>query len=83
MQNLEKGLVLDVETLQKHFQFNKNQDQTIPVMVSVKTLDQTNDMEVKSNPLEGRPNLDLICVIDNSGSMSGCSKIENVKNTIL
>ncbi|EAS00449.2 von willebrand factor type A domain protein (macronuclear) [Tetrahymena thermophila SB210] len=47
--NLEKGLFLDVKTLHKHFQFNKNQDQTIPVMVSVKTLDQTNYMEVESN----------------------------------
>ncbi|KAL4512621.1 hypothetical protein ABPG72_020458 [Tetrahymena utriculariae] len=82
MYNLEKGLILDVKTLQNHFQFNKTQDQTIPIMVSVKTLGQTNNMEAELNPLQGRPNLDLICVIDNSGSMSGC-KIENVQNTIL
>ncbi|EAR90750.2 von willebrand factor type A (VWA) domain was originally protein (macronuclear) [Tetrahymena thermophila SB210] len=80
--DLEKGLSLDVKTFQKHFQFNNSQDQTIPIMVSVKTLEQTSDMEIQSNLLEGRPNLDLICVIDNSGSMDG-EKIENVKNTIL
>ncbi|KAL4509553.1 hypothetical protein ABPG73_022769 [Tetrahymena malaccensis] len=80
--NLEEKLILEVKTLHKHFQFNKNQDQTIPIMVSVKTLDQANNMEVESNIIEGRPNIDLICVIDNSGSMEG-SKIENVKNTIL
>lgn len=51
-------------------------------MVSVKTLDKTSDMEIESNLLEGRPSLDLICVIDNSGSMSG-KKIENVKQTLL
>ncbi|KAL4512657.1 hypothetical protein ABPG72_020494, partial [Tetrahymena utriculariae] len=80
MYNLEKGPILDVKTLQNHFQFNKTQDQTIPIMVSVKSLDQTNNMEAELNLLQ--PNLDLICVIDNSGSMSGC-KIENIQNTIL
>ncbi|KAL4435511.1 hypothetical protein ABPG74_020287 [Tetrahymena malaccensis] len=80
--DLQKGLSLDVKTLQKHFQFNNSKDQTIPIMVSVKTLEQTSDMDIETNLLEGRPNLDLICVIDNSGSMSG-QKIENVKSTIL
>ncbi|KAL4450381.1 hypothetical protein ABPG74_009087 [Tetrahymena malaccensis] len=81
--NLEEKLILDIKLLQKHFQFNKNQDQTIPIMVTVKTQEQTHNMEFDSNTLEDRPNIDLICVIDNSGSMSGCSKIQNVQNTIL
>lgn len=46
-------------------------------MVSVKTLDSTSDMEIENSLLDGRPSLDLVCVIDNSGSMGG-SKIANV-----
>lgn len=38
-------------------------------MISVKTLDKTNEMDIETNLLDERPNLDLICVIDNSGSM--------------
>lgn len=40
-------------------------------MVSVKTLDSSIKEEQKENAktLNSRPSLDLICVIDNSGSM--------------
>ncbi|KAL4437706.1 hypothetical protein ABPG74_012381 [Tetrahymena malaccensis] len=85
--NLDKGLSLDIKTLHKHFQFSSSTNQSIPVMVSVKTLDKTEDAPkveqeaVKQDSLENRPNLDLICVIDNSGSMSG-EKIQNVKKTL-
>lgn len=55
-------------------------------MVSVKTLDKTEqNTEEKhksvKNTESNRPSVDLICVIDNSGSMSG-EKIENVKKTL-
>ncbi|EAR89934.1 von willebrand factor type A (VWA) domain was originally protein (macronuclear) [Tetrahymena thermophila SB210] len=85
--NLDKGLSLDVKTLHKHFQFSSSTNQSIPIMVSVKTLDKTEDAPkgnqeaVKQDILENRPNLDLICVIDNSGSMEG-EKIQNVKKTL-
>ncbi|KAL4452944.1 hypothetical protein ABPG74_002509 [Tetrahymena malaccensis] len=80
--DLEKGLSLDIKTLHKHFQFNKDEDQSIPIMVSVKTLDSTNYKDIQSNLLEGRPNIDLICVIDISASMSG-EKIKSVKQAII
>lgn len=38
-------------------------------MVSVKTLDTTSENKIESYLLEDRPSIDLICVIDNSGSM--------------
>ncbi|KAL4437704.1 hypothetical protein ABPG74_012379 [Tetrahymena malaccensis] len=85
--NLDKGLSLDIKTLHKHFQFSSSTNQSIPVMVSVKTLDKTEDAPkveqeaVKYDSLENRPNLDLICVIDKSESMSG-EKIQNVKKTL-
>ncbi|KAL4464389.1 hypothetical protein ABPG73_017868 [Tetrahymena malaccensis] len=51
-------------------------------MVSVKTVEQTNEMQIKQNLLEDRPNIDLVCVIDTSGSMGG-KKIKRIKQTIL
>lgn len=54
-------------------------------MVSIKTLDKTQEVvekqEAKSNESSDRANIDLVCVIDHSGSMSGI-KIENVKTTL-
>lgn len=54
-------------------------------MVSVKTLCATSDeASLDSAKMEiepSRPSVDLVCVIDNSGSMSG-GKIENLKKTL-
>lgn len=57
-------------------------------MVSVKTLNKTNEepadkeaAKKEESSLSSRPNIDLVCVIDNSGSMSG-EKINNVKSTL-
>lgn len=63
------------------------------MMVSVKTLNKTSEepeekeaseaaksSSVQSS-LSSRPNIDLVCVIDNSGSMEG-EKITNVKKTL-
>lgn len=56
-------------------------------MVSVKTLDNTlavekDELKVKQSDLQNRTSVDLVCVIDNSGSMSG-EKIENVKKALI
>lgn len=57
-------------------------------MVSIKTADKvSSDEKNKESAKEdegksSRASIDLVCVIDNSGSMSG-SKIENVKQTLV
>lgn len=54
-------------------------------MVTLKTLDKTSE-EKEDAKIEkegsGRASIDLVCVIDNSGSMEG-EKIENVKKTLV
>lgn len=62
----------------KYIQISKTASLTIPVMVSVNTKSIEEEKEVD---LEGRPSIDLICVIDTSGSMSG-TKINLVKDTL-
>lgn len=58
-------------------------------MVSVKTVDETEDSSKKmeiEEPVKqqqsSRPSIDLVCVLDTSGSMSGY-KLDNLKNTLL
>lgn len=53
-------------------------------MVTLKTLDKTSEEKEGAKIEEGnsRASIDLICVIDNSGSMQG-EKIENVKKTLV
>ncbi|KAL4499756.1 hypothetical protein ABPG72_017296 [Tetrahymena utriculariae] len=85
--DLEKGLTFEIKTLNKHFQFNSQQDCNIPIMVSVKTQDSINDIQEEQKEQvkqveQSRPSIDLVCVIDNSGSMQG-EKIQNVKTTLL
>jgi len=53
-------------------------------MVSMKTKDSSQQEQKEGAKAEldsNRPHIDLICVIDNSGSMSGY-KIENVKKAL-
>lgn len=77
----------------KHFQLSEKEDKAVPIMVSLKTADQVSsdeknkesakeDEEKSSSFSSSRASIDLVCVIDNSGSMSG-SKIENVKQTLV
>ncbi|KAL4499758.1 hypothetical protein ABPG72_017298 [Tetrahymena utriculariae] len=85
--DLEKGLTFEIKTLNKHFQFNSQQDCNIPIMVSVKTQDSINDIQEEQKEQvkqveQSRPSIDLVCVIDNSVSMQG-EKIQNVKTTLL
>lgn len=93
--DLDKGLSFEVKTLHKYLKLS-GEEIVLPIMVSVKTLDSTEatrtDSEAASDlervkPIEheqplSRPTLDLVCVIDNSGSMMG-EKISNLKNTLL
>ena len=74
------SLDLDINTILSCFILSKNNyiklsssdSQKIPVLITVKTKDD-NDKAVKS--LENyRPPIDLICVIDHSGSMAGLVK---------
>lgn len=44
-------------------------------MVSVKTLEQTDDIPESLKNTDSRSGIDLVCVIDNSGSMLRRNKI--------
>ena len=71
--NLDELLTLNVKTNQQKIKLNKNNDRQIPVHVSFNTssIDFT---------LENRAHVDLVCVIDRSGSMGG-EKIKLVKES--
>jgi len=73
--------------MHRYFKFDSSKTQTIPIMVSLKTKEsdepesaeesKTGKMELDAN----RAHIDLICVIDNSGSMNGY-KLENVRKAL-
>ena len=82
--DLEKGLSVEIKSMHKYFKFDSSKNQTIPIMVSMKTKDSSQQEQKEGAKAEldsNRPHIDLICVIDNSGSMSGY-KIENVKKAL-
>lgn len=66
--------------IQAPYQFYKmsQASQTIPVKLSLSTMNSILNVE---NDLLNRANIDLICVVDISGSMSG-QKLELVKKTL-
>lgn len=66
--------------MNKTLKLSKSQIQTIPVMVSLNTCLEKQE-EVAQNLEDNRPSIDLICVIDRSGSMAG-KKIDLVKNAL-
>jgi len=74
---------LIIRARQKVLKINKAQDQRLPVMVSLKTKNSTEDIveESKSEMPDNRPSIDLVCCIDTSGSMSG-EKIALVIKTL-
>lgn len=86
--DLSKLIKLEIKSTQKVIRLDPKNDQRVPVMVSIKSFD-----DKKKEPKEGvesvkapetknqRPGIDLICVIDVSGSMSG-EKIELVKKSM-
>ena len=65
-----------VKSNQKCIRLSPNENQIIPVMVSLKT----KDLQVANGP--NKPGVDLICVIDKSGSMENYHKMDLVKRTL-
>ncbi len=63
--DLETSLLLEIKARQKIVKLNSKQAQLMPVVVNVKTKDMEEDQE------GDRSAIDLICVMDVSGSMSG------------
>lgn len=78
--NLADILKFEVKSMTKAIKLSSQNIQTIPVMVSLNTKLEKNDA-LEKNLEENRPSIDLICVIDRSGSMAG-KKMELVKNAL-
>ena len=73
--DLEKNLKFTVKAKQKVVKLSSSKAQILPVMVNLKTEDLT------ENQLNNREPIDLICVVDVSGSMMG-EKIQLLKKTM-
>lgn len=74
--DLEKNLKLLVKAKQSVIKLSSEKAQMLPVMVNLKT------EELTSQQLDNREPIDLICVVDVSGSMSG-EKVDLLKKTML
>lgn len=86
--DLSKLIRLEIKSTQKVIKLDPKSDQHVPVMVSIKSLEEKKKelkeaVEAAKAPATNsqRPGIDLICVIDVSGSMSG-EKIELVKKSM-
>ncbi len=75
--DLQKDLTLTVTSMTKAVKLSPTETQVLPVQVSVKTGEGAQVSEAKSL-VSGRAGIDLVCVIDCSGSMGG-EKIELVR----
>ena len=77
--NIDLSEVLDFSISAKNtaVKLNKDENQKLPVMINL----STNKKIDEKKALEFRPPIDLICVIDTSGSMSG-NKISLVQQTM-
>ena len=64
--DLEKNISLSVTSMTKCVKLSSTKTQLIPAQISIKTTDGG-----KNEGMTNRPNVDLICVIDKSGSMCG------------
>ena len=73
-------LKIEVKANQKIIKLKSKESQTIPAMVSFKSDNKKKETELAKD-VSARPGIDLICVIDVSGSMSG-TKIELVKKSL-
>lgn len=86
--DIEKLVKLEIKATQKVIKLDPKKDQNVPVMVSIKSVEEKKkvgeEVEAAKEAMHQnqRPGVDLICVIDVSGSMSG-EKIELVKKSMV
>ena len=76
--NFEQQLKLQIEAPYNFYKVNSQNSLEIPIKISLKALE--NSMEIETD-LSNRSAIDLICVVDVSGSMGG-HKLELVKKTL-
>jgi hypothetical protein len=72
---LEANLHMEIKARQKVIKLSSSETQLLPVMVNIKTKEMTDEQEGDRSPI------DLVCVIDVSGSMAG-EKIKLVRDTL-
>ncbi|CAD8095474.1 unnamed protein product [Paramecium primaurelia] len=76
--DLNKDLSFEIRALNKIQKSSSVKDQYIPAMISLKAKENY----IEANDLGNRVGVDLICLIDKSGSMMG-EKIEMVRQTLM
>ena len=74
--NLEANLEMEIKARQKIIKLDSKTAQLLPALVNIKTKEMTEEQEGDRSPI------DLVCVIDISGSMSG-EKIDLVRKTLV
>lgn len=77
--NFEKDLKLQIEAPYQYYKLNKLNSQVIPLKISLDLQSESQNFE---KDLTHRPSVDLICVVDISGSMCG-EKLNLVKKTLI
>jgi hypothetical protein len=73
--DLEANLQMEIKARQKIIKLSSSETQFLPAMVNIKTKEMTEEQEGDRSPI------DLVCVIDVSGSMAG-EKIDLVRKTL-
>lgn len=84
--DLNKGLSLTVSSDRKVIRCSKLQSQKLTTVISLRTLEvtsQENQNFEELAPSESRLPIDLIAVIDTSGSMNSQNKMQNARDAIM